>query len=463
MKKRIMVQCATKINKSAIRRESIGGIEHVIVSSSTLPDDIVMNGGLYPADEIAKSFATLERTLAPVEHPTDSNGNFLSASDPEAIHNFHAGAFNVNVTRENGRVHIEKHINVQEALKTDRGKRLMDRIEEIETNSEPRPVHTSVGLFLLVDELKEPKINAQGDKYTWIAREMVFDHDAILLDSVAAAPPEKGVGMAVNSNGDKIEVNRVLIGNEDGSNDTAPKPRDMRTNAEGQSFAQVTEQLQQEINGIVSADWIWLVDVFDTEAIFETNQGYFSVPYNMREGRANIAGIPIRVDKKVEYQPKINSQQGDDQMKELILNALAEAGIATEGLSDDQLFAEHCKLQAKTNDDDDDGDGGDGAGGDGTNPTGLEAAINKAVGPLVEKIDGLTKQINDSDEKDRAELTKAIVNSDKYPGLTEDDVGAMAIEIVRTMAGNCGTAFGVPLTINQDGGSDLDLSTEMPD
>ena len=131
--KRKMIQCASPVDKGAVSRMNIGGVEHIVVSSFTLPDNVVMNGGLYPAEEIEKSFMSLEETLAPVEHPQDVQGNYISANSPHAIHNFHAGAFNVNVSRENGRIKIQKHINVQEAMKTDRGKRLLDRINEIET------------------------------------------------------------------------------------------------------------------------------------------------------------------------------------------------------------------------------------------------------------------------------------------------------------------------------------------
>ena len=211
--KRRMIQCTTTVNRDAVRRESIGGIEHVIVSSFTLPDNVVMNGILYPAEEIEAGFPTLERTLAPVEHPTDSQGNFISASDPEAIHNFHAGAFNVNVSRENNRVHIEKFINVQEALKTDRGRRLLDRINELETSEDPRPIHTSVGVFIDIEETDGVQTNADGDEFTMIARGMLFDHDAILLDSVGAAQPGQGVGMAVNRSGQECQVDHFIIPN----------------------------------------------------------------------------------------------------------------------------------------------------------------------------------------------------------------------------------------------------------
>jgi len=152
-----MIQCATVVDRNAVQRQNIDGVEHVVITSFTLPDNIVMNGGLYPAEEIDKSFESLERTLAPVEHPTDSSGNFISANDPFAIHNFHAGAFNTNVTKEGNRIKIDKFVNVQEALKTERGKRLLDRVTELETNEKARPIHTSVGVFLLVEETDGPQ------------------------------------------------------------------------------------------------------------------------------------------------------------------------------------------------------------------------------------------------------------------------------------------------------------------
>ena len=138
MLKHILIQCATLVARNAVSRRTIDGVEHIVISSMTLPNDIVMNGGLYPAEEITKSFESLERTLAPVEHPTDAQGNFISATDPAAIHNFYAGAFNENVRQVDGRVAVDKVINVQEAKKTDRGKRLLDRVEEIENNPNAR-------------------------------------------------------------------------------------------------------------------------------------------------------------------------------------------------------------------------------------------------------------------------------------------------------------------------------------
>ena len=197
--KKKLVFCSSKVNASNIKRESRDGVEHIIITSYTLPPDIVMNRGLYPAEEVTKSFATLERTLAPIEHP-EVNGQFISAADPFAINNFYGGAWNEDVEQmEDGRIKINKVVNVQKALDSDKGKRLLDRVNAMEDGSDNRPMHTSVGVYLEIDPLGEAKTNAAGDEYDWIARNMFFDHDAILLDSVGAATPSKGVGIGVNA------------------------------------------------------------------------------------------------------------------------------------------------------------------------------------------------------------------------------------------------------------------------
>ena len=192
---RVNIFC-NKIGK--IRHEKLNGRDVIIVPSATLPDDVVMNGISYPADEIKKSFKTLERTPAPLGHPT-INGKFVSASDPEGINIGWIGAFNSNVRQENGRILLDKIIDVERANQSEGGKKVLEAIEN------GSPVHTSTGLLCKIEEVTN---NGETKK---IARSMVFDHDAILLDEEGAATPDQGVGMMVNSAGEDIEViNSVL-------------------------------------------------------------------------------------------------------------------------------------------------------------------------------------------------------------------------------------------------------------
>lgn len=192
----VRVNVRTAVNNAQIRRDKRNGKDVIIVPSATLPDDVVMNNIKYPADEIAKSFRTLDRTFAPFRHPM-VNGQYVSAREPEAVNDFYIGAWNENVRRENGRVFVDKVIDVEVAGRTENGKRLLEAINKGE------PIHTSTGIFMEVDESTEAG-------YSYIAKNMYFDHDAILLDEEGAATPNQGVGMMVNSNQQITVINSVL-------------------------------------------------------------------------------------------------------------------------------------------------------------------------------------------------------------------------------------------------------------
>lgn len=187
-RERVNLYCA--VNNADIYEEvDEAGDTIIVIPSYTLPDGVVMNGGYYPADEIAKSYASLEGTLAPLGHPV-VNGEYVSANDPQAIHRFHAGAWNAKVERQpyksGHRVYVEKRLNKRYAEQTEKGRELLDALNKKE------PIHTSTGIFLQREEVR----NADG--YSWIARNMQFDHDAILLNESGAATPGQGVGLMVN-------------------------------------------------------------------------------------------------------------------------------------------------------------------------------------------------------------------------------------------------------------------------
>lgn len=193
MLKTVRVNIRSVANTAAVRKEKRNGRDVVIVPSATLPDGVVMNDILYPADEIGKSFASLDRTPAPLGHPT-INGKFVSARDPEGINIGWIGAWNENVRRENGRVFLDKVIDVERANQSEGGRRVLAAIEKGE------PVHTSTGLLCMLEE-------ANGDvTHKHIARDIEFDHDAILLDQEGAATPAQGVGMLVNAKGEQEEI-----------------------------------------------------------------------------------------------------------------------------------------------------------------------------------------------------------------------------------------------------------------
>jgi len=192
MSKHVRVNIRTIANMASIRKERRNGRDKIVVPSATLPDGIVMNGIRYPAEEIEKGFMSLNNTYAPLGHPT-VNGMFVSASDPEGINIGWIGAHNENVRRENGRVLLDKVIDVARANESVGGRSVLEAIEK------GTPIHTSTGLFCDLEA-------STDDAYGFIARNMDFDHDAILLGEDGAATPDQGVGMMVNAKGEQTEI-----------------------------------------------------------------------------------------------------------------------------------------------------------------------------------------------------------------------------------------------------------------
>lgn len=211
--KQTRVNIRTAVNAATIRRERRNGRDVIIVPSATMPDDIVMNGIKYPSDEIAKSYATLNGTPAPLGHP-NIDGEFISASDPRGMVRGFVGAWNENVRRENGRVHLDKAIDVAFASELTGGKAVLAAIEAGE------PIHTSTGLYAMIQDVED------GGDVKQIASDIVFDHDAILLGEDGAATPAQGVGMLVNKavtrEGEQVAVvNSTLVDDAERSIDWA--------------------------------------------------------------------------------------------------------------------------------------------------------------------------------------------------------------------------------------------------
>lgn len=245
MNKTVRINITSLVNRSGIREETRNGRKVVIVPSATLPDGVVMNGIRYPAEEIEKSYKTLNRTPAPLGHPT-VNGQYVSASDPEGINVGYIGAWNENVRREKGRVLLDKVIDVEVANRSDGGKRVLEAING------GKPIHTSTGLLC---QLETTNNDSEAE---YIARNMEFDHDAILLDEDGAATPEQGVGMMVN--GKQVQV----------INSTLAERSDMHLDWAAEEVARVLEQRARIplIEKIKAA----LVDMLPSERKTSANQ-----------------------------------------------------------------------------------------------------------------------------------------------------------------------------------------------
>lgn len=180
----VRVNIRSRVNKDMISRRTMNGRDQIVIRSVVARDDTTLNGVLYTADELTNAMDTLNRTPAPLGHPTNSAGDFLPALDPEGINGFYFGAYNENPRRDGNRVIVDKVIDVKRAEENDMGRRVLEAVNQGD------PIDTSTGLYCELERDNETNVD--------IARNIIFDHDAILLDEEGAITPEQGVGMMVN-------------------------------------------------------------------------------------------------------------------------------------------------------------------------------------------------------------------------------------------------------------------------
>ncbi|EDD4288083.1 hypothetical protein BTG30_22720 [Salmonella enterica subsp. enterica serovar Give] len=191
----IQIHVNTKVNSQTIRREIYNGREHVVIPSYTLPANVIMNREFYPEAEITANYQSMEGTIAPLGHPT-VDGRNVSAFSPEGLCTNFIGAWNRNVSLKGNRVYSEKWVDVERAMQSPGGQRLMERISSLESGDSSEPIWSSVAVYREQIPASE-ELKKQGAD--WIVKIHSIDHDAILLDEPPAAGPEKGVGLMVNA------------------------------------------------------------------------------------------------------------------------------------------------------------------------------------------------------------------------------------------------------------------------
>jgi hypothetical protein len=263
-----------QVNASEIRNETVNGIDFLVLPSYTLPDNVVMNDGLYTREEIDKNYMQLNGTLAPMGHPK-IDGEYVSAFHPQALISNHIGAYNDNVERRGNRIYMEKWVPIAHAKKFPDGERLLKAVENGE------PIHTSVAVYAN----RELTPNAAGFK--WKAKIFAMDHDAILLDVNGAATPEQGVGLMVN-----VADAKPLIANASAlSSDSYGSRSRLLGDAARESFGS-------------GSSYAWVEDFDSVRAIVTTDTGSSVISYSIIDGKVVWGSDSKPVARKETWQEK---------------------------------------------------------------------------------------------------------------------------------------------------------------
>lgn len=332
--KKLQVNVLTTINSASnISEQIIDGDDHYVIKNVVpLVDDVVMNGGMYPADEIKKSYDGLNGNPAPYNHPM-VDGAYVSAHNVRAVNQYHVGSWIENASHDGGKVLVDLKINKVIAERSEKGRELLSRIKALMDNAEEaEPIHVSTGLLL---NREQSAGQSKGKKYTWVARNMEWDHLAILPPGVpGAGTPDDGVGIFA-TNGEEIE--RVTVNLEESTvpDDIANKINykswlhkaiNYITNKSDLSFDNITEQIRSELKKETGPEvWPYIVAVYDDRAGFEIDGQLYQQFYIVEDDVVKLVGERVRAVYKTELEP-VKSTEGEISMtNEELQAAVAES------------------------------------------------------------------------------------------------------------------------------------------
>ena len=332
--KKLQVNVLTTINSASnISEQIIDGDDHYVIKNVVpLVDDVVMNGGMYPADEIKKSYDGLNGNPAPYNHPM-VDGAYVSAHNVRAVNQYHVGSWIENASHDGGKVLVDLKINKVIAERSEKGQELLLRIKALMDNAEgAEPIHVSTGLLL---NREQSTGQSKGKKYTWIARNMEWDHLAILPPGVpGAGTPDDGVGIFA-TNGEEIE--RVTVNLEESTvpDDSANKINykswlhkaiNYITNKSDLSFDNITEQIRSQLKQETGPEvWPYIVAVYDDRAGFEIDGHLYQQFYIVEDDVVKLVGERVKAVYKTELEP-VKSTEGEISMTNEELQAvLADA------------------------------------------------------------------------------------------------------------------------------------------
>ncbi|HGD3628523.1 TPA: DUF2213 domain-containing protein [Enterobacter hormaechei] len=445
--KRNRVNVLTVVNSASnITTETIDGKPHIVVRGITpVVDDIVMNRKLYPAAEIEKAYNTLERNPMPLGHPK-VDGKHVSARDVRAVNEYHVGAWLQNVSHNDGKVTGDMYVNRQYAESSDKGKRLINRLDEMLAGTNSDPIHISTGLLYSGIAANG---ESKGKKYNEIATNMMFDHVAVLLDEPGAGTPEEGVGIFVNSEGDEqqIEVARLADGIDCTRDGLINKTKFFFTNASNFSFDDISRAISDKLReGEAEDKWLWPETVWPDTFVYRDDSRYFKQKYIIDDdGKAQFVGEPVEVVRKQpEYEIKTNGE--NDPMKELIINALQAAGKPTEGKSDAELMDAYNQMAAekaaKTETPEEKAAREKKEADD---KKAKEQATNSEDMPawaklLTEQVTAINSQLNANSDKEKGEKRAAVKLA---MNMSDEEVADLDGKALDAMYAKCQTSFGL--------------------
>lgn len=292
--KKTRVNILTAINAASvtINRTEIDGEKYAIIKNVLwMTDGVVLNGGLYAAEDNEKGYPSMDGRLMPFRHP-EVNGEYVAISQLDsadvavALGKHYGGVHAQNVRKAGSDYFVDVMINERVANAHDDGVLLLNWVGKVESGEKPDPIHMSTGLMT---NRVQANGESRGKKYTWRAANQQYDHLAILFHENGAGGDEIAIAvnceMVINSNLDEA--------NEDALDDSY-----------GEKLAILSEAVKERF--ATSDSYAYVQDFDDRALIYVTPEGTYTIDYHYEGDNPILTGESKVVTVETSYKVKTN-------------------------------------------------------------------------------------------------------------------------------------------------------------
>jgi len=330
---KIQVNATSVINAASnISKQEVNGRPHYVVKDVTaVIADGVMNGILYPREELDKTYTGLNDKKMPYNHPK-IGGDYVSAENILAVNAYYIGASATNAHVNGDRYQVDMYLDQDFASRTDGGKDIISRLDALMANSAAEPIQVSTGLLL---NLMDEEGTSKGKSYTQRGMNFEWDHIAILpADVPAAGSPEEGVGIFASNN---QKLSRFVVNlEEESAPDNSADKRDhsiikritnfITGNSSKLTFDQITDQIRSKLKENMPADtWPYIMAVYDNQFGYELLGVTYGQQYHIDiDNVVQFDGERFKATITTELEP-VKSQEATQMNEEQMLAILANA------------------------------------------------------------------------------------------------------------------------------------------
>lgn len=378
----------------------LNGREHIVTKMVPIVCNSIMNGGLYLKEELKKSYKQLHFLPAPNGHPKVNN-QLVSAFHPLAMNanNFGGMVRNPKIVGDN--VINEFWLDKTIAKQSGDGRELISRIEK------GQKVGVSTGL----NARKEIKVgNSETNKpYCWIARDIKFDHVAILLNEKPAGGDATSLANEQN----------IMI-----ANCTIPDDFEIPVIDNALTDHQINSELREEIKESFPNSYIYIVATFPTEneVVFEVDTQNELTMYKQtyvvdQSDDLSLVDDRIEVVKKVMFIPVSGDANlnNNSQKEKISMGKKADKDVVITNTDDNVLTVENAVklLESK---------------GLVVNKKGDES--DSELQYFIQNKDSITAMIKEHETELKSLRTNLVANSK----LTEEDVAGMGKDMLEKLS-----------------------------